>query len=122
MELLESTLRLSTPLLFAVLGGVLSERVGVVNIALEGILLSGAFAAMAFAALTGQPWLGVAGAAAVGALVGLLHAFAVLKLRIDAIISGVGLNLLAAGVTTFLLRARFSEGGVGIEVRGPDGW
>jgi simple sugar transport system permease protein len=122
MELLESTLRLSTPLLFAVLGGVLSERVGVVNIALEGILLSGAFAAMAFAAVTGQPWLGIVGAAACGTLVALLHAFAVLKLRVDAIISGVALNLLALGVTTFLLRARFSEGGVGIEVHGPAGW
>src|SRR5438034_1364175 len=66
MELLESALRLSTPLVFAALGGVLSERVGVVNIALDAMLLSGAFAAMAAADRTGPPWLGVAAAGGAG--------------------------------------------------------
>jgi simple sugar transport system permease protein len=121
MEVLESAIRLSTPLLFAALGGVLSERAGIVNIALEGMLLAGAFAAMAAASATGNPWLGVAAAAATGLALGLLHTLLVLRLRVDAIISGVGLNLLAMGLTTFLLRSLYS-GGAGVQVRGPAPW
>lgn len=121
MDVLESAIRLSTPLLFAALGGVLSERVGIVNIALEGMLLAGAFAAMAAASATGNPWLGVLAGATIGLVLGLLHTFLVLRLRVDAIISGVGLNLLAAGVTTFLLRSLYS-GGVGVQVHGPPVW
>lgn len=121
MNLLDSALRLSIPLVFAALGGVLSERVGVVNIALEGMLLGGAFAAMAAKVATGNPWLGVLAGAGCGLALGLLHAFFVLRLRVDAIISGVGLNLLTLGLTTFLLRAQYS-GGVDVQVRGPDPW
>lgn len=122
MELLESALRLSTPLVFAALGGVLSERVGVVNIALEGMLLSGAFAGMAGMYRTGNPWLGILSAALAGLALALLHALLVLRLRVDAIISGVGINLLALGITTFLLRSAFSEHGVGVTVHGPPPW
>lgn len=122
MELVESAIRLSTPLLLAALGGVLSERVGVVNIALESMLLAGAFAAMAAAGATGNPWIGVAAAALAGLLIGLLHTFLVLQLRVDAIISGVGLNLLAVSATTFLLRSFFMKGGVGVQVHGPTAW
>src|SRR5687768_8365263 len=107
MDLLESALRLSTPLVFAALGGVLSERVGVVNIALEGMLLGGAFTGMAAAHATGNPWLGMLAALIAGGVIGLLHALLVLRLRVDAIISGVGLNLLAAGLSTSLARAKF---------------
>lgn len=121
MEVLESAIRLSTPLLFAALGGVLSERVGIVNIALEGMLLTGAFAAMAAANASGSPWLGIVAAAMAGLALGLLHTFLVLRLRVDAIISGVGLNLLALGLTTFLLRSLYS-GGVGVQVKGPAPW
>jgi general nucleoside transport system permease protein len=122
MELLESALRLSIPLLFAALGGVLSERVGVINIALEGMLLGGAFAAMAAASATGQPWAGVAGAALCGFALALIHSLMVLRLRVDAVISGVGINLFALGMTTFLLRSVFSQGGVGVQVHGPSPW
>lgn len=122
MELLESALRLSTPLVFAALGGVLSERVGVVNIALEGMLLGGAFCAMAAASVSQNPWLGVGGALLCGAVLGLLHAALVLRLRVDAILSGVGLNLLALGLTTFLLRSSFSDASVGVQVEAPDPW
>lgn len=121
MEVLESAVRLSTPLLFAALGGVLSERVGIVNIALEGMLLVGAFTAMAAANASGSPWLGIVAAAMAGLALGLLHTFLVLRLRVDAIISGVGLNLLALGLTTFLLRSLYS-GGVGVQVKGPAAW
>jgi simple sugar transport system permease protein len=122
VELLESALRLSIPLIFAALGGVLSERVGVVNIALEGMLLAGAFSGMAAAHASGNPWVGVLGALVCGGLIGLLHAALVLKLRVDAIISGVGINLLALGLTTFLLRSSFSDASVGVSVSGPPAW
>lgn len=120
MEFVESALRLSTPLVFAALGGVLSERVGVVNIGLEAMLLGGAFCAMAAAHALGNPWAGVAAAALCGLLLGLLHAILVLRLRVDAIISGVGLNLLALGLTTALLRSAFSQSAVGVQVRAPE--
>jgi general nucleoside transport system permease protein len=74
---------------------------------------------MAAADRLGGPWAGIAGAAACGFLIGLLHGALVLRLRVDAIISGVGINLLAAGATTFLLRAFFSTEGVGVQVGGP---
>lgn len=122
MEILESTLRLATPLAFAALAGVVSERAGVVNIALEGMLLGGAFAAMAAAAASGNPWVGVAGGALCGLLIGLLHCLLVLRLRVDAIVSGVGINLLAVGLTTYLLRAYFSKGSIGVQVHGPAPW
>jgi len=121
MSLLDSAIRLSIPLVFAALGGVLSERVGVVNIALEGMLLAGAFAAMAVAAATGNPWLAILAGAGCSLVLGLLHALFVLRLRVDAIISGVGLNLLAVGLTTFLLRAWYS-GGLDVQVHGPAPW
>lgn len=118
MEILESTLRLATPLVFAALGGVLSERAGVVNIALEGKLLVGAYTAAAVAHAAGCPWIGMAGALAAGMLLALLHALLVLQLRVDAIISGVGLNLMALGLTTFLHRA----GPEVAQVKGPGPW
>lgn len=121
MDVLESAIRLSTPLLFAALGGVLSERVGIVNIALEGMLLSAAFVAMIAAHASGSAWLGILAGAAAGLAIGLLHTFLVLRLRVDAIISGIGLNLLSLGLTTFLLRSLYS-GGVGVQVRGPAPW
>lgn len=122
MELLESTLRLSTPLVLAALGGVLSERGGVVNIALEGMLLAGAFAAVVGAGAAGQPWAGVGAAALAGMLLGLLLSVLVLRLRVDAIIGGVGLNLLCVGLTTYLLRASTGGTGVGAQVAAPTPW
>lgn len=122
MEILESALRLATPLVFAALAGVLSERVGVVNLALEGMLLGGAFAAMAAAAASHCGWIGVLAGLVCGLLIGLLHALLVLRLRVDAIISGVALNLLALGGTTYFQRAFYSQSGVGVQVSGPPPW
>jgi len=103
VHLLTSAIRLSTPLLFAAFGGVLSERAGVVNIALEGKLLAGAFCAAAVTIATGNPWLGVLAGAAGGMVVGLLHAVGGVLLRGDQIVVGVALNLLVAGATQFLM-------------------
>jgi simple sugar transport system permease protein len=103
VALLVSAVRLATPLLFAALGGVVSERSGVVNIALEGKMLAGAFAAAAVAEATGDPWAGVLAALAAGMVVGCLHATFGVWLRGDQIVVGVALNLLVAGCTQFLM-------------------
>lgn len=105
------------PIIFAAVGGVVSERSGVPNIALEGFLLFGAFtsvwAGQHFAAL------GLAVALGAGILIGLLYAWLTQDLRIDPIISGIGLNLLAAGVTQYLGMTLYPAG---IEVSGLSRW
>jgi simple sugar transport system permease protein len=108
-ELLASAVRLATPLLFAALGGVLSERSGVVNIALEGKLLAGAFAAAVFAGAFDNPWAGVAAAMGAGLLVGALHAVSTVILRGDQIVVGVALNLLVVGATQFLMSTLYGS-------------
>ena len=74
--LIASTVRLSTPLIFAALGGLWSERAGVINIALEGMMLAGAFSAAAVTALTGNAWVGVGAALLAGLMVAWIHASA----------------------------------------------
>jgi ABC-type uncharacterized transport system permease subunit len=88
----------------ASLGGLLSERVGVVNIGLEGKILMGAFAAALGALLTGSLWVGLACAILVGLTLALLHAVATQEWRTDHIVSGVAINLLALGLSTYLFR------------------
>ncbi|HZP84583.1 MAG TPA: ABC transporter permease [Chthonomonadaceae bacterium] len=98
----------ATPLVLAAMGGVLSERAGVVNIALEGLILAGAFVGVwagGTSALTG-----LLAALAIGALLGLLHAFLTQQARMNHIISGLGINLLAAGGTRYLNLSLFPEG------------
>lgn len=111
MEGLAMSLRMATPLILAALGGVTSERAGIINIALEGMMLSGAFAGVLLSYFTGSPWLGLTGAAGAGLGLGLLHAVLVQWGRVDAIVSGIGLNLLAVGGTTYLQRALFHQAG-----------
>jgi simple sugar transport system permease protein len=101
------TLRAATPLLFASTGGVLSERGGIVNIALEGFLLAGAFASVAAAGLPGGPLAGLAAAALTGAALAAIHALVTIRFKVDQIVSGVALNLLAVGATRFLLQLQF---------------
>lgn len=109
MDLLVTGVRLATPLVFAALGGVLSERAGVVNLALEGKLLGGAFAGTVVAVATGNPYLAVLGAAGGGALLGLVHALAGVVLRGDQIVSGIALNLLVLGATQFLMEILYGS-------------
>ncbi len=108
-DYLTASLRLSVPLAFAALGGLVSERSGVLNIGLEGMLLTGAFISAAAAFYTGNVWLGVAAAALAGALVGLLHAYLSVTLRVDQLVSGLAINLSAAGLTAFLSRLVFNQ-------------
>ncbi len=93
---------MATPLILASLGGLFSERSGVVNIALEGILLTGAFASILATYYTGDPWVGVVAGVFAGILVSLIHAAVAVIFKADQIVSGVAINLLAAGATQFL--------------------
>ena len=105
-----AALRYFTPVVLAALGGVVSERAGVVNIGLESMMLTGAYVAVATAQATGSVFVGVAAGVVAGALVGLLHAFFTQTLRVPHILSGVGLNLGALGLTTYALRQAESNG------------
>jgi general nucleoside transport system permease protein len=100
--LFAATLRYATPLVFASLGGLFSERSGVVNIGLEGMMLMGAFFAVWGADVTGNWTLGLAIGIGSGALLGLLHAFFSISLRADQIVGGMAINLLSLGLTTYL--------------------
>jgi simple sugar transport system permease protein len=100
--LLAGALTVSTPLIFGSLGGVISERVGVVNIAIEGQLLGGAFMAAMLGSLTGSPYVGLLGAIVAGALVSFVLAAFAIKYFVDQVIVGVVLNVLVLGLTSFL--------------------
>jgi simple sugar transport system permease protein len=93
---------MATPLILTSLGGLFSERSGVVNIALEGILLTGAFASIVATYYTGSPWAGAFAGVAAGVLVSLIHAVVSIVFKADQIVSGVAINLLAMGLTQFL--------------------
>ncbi len=114
--ILSLTLAKSTPLLLASFGGLLSELTGVINFALEGMMLIGAFGAVWGAAATGSPWLGLLTGAAGGMLIGLLHAVVCLKFRANQIVSAVALNLMAVGITGTLLNQVFNVYGTSPEV------
>lgn len=121
VHLLSLTLTKAAPLLLAAFGGLLSELSGVINFALEGMMLSGAFAAVLGTWLSGSPWVGLMFGAAAGMLVGALHAAACLKFRANQIVSAIAVNLLAAGVTGLLLNQLFGVYGTSPGVMGlPD--
>jgi general nucleoside transport system permease protein len=107
--MLAQTLRMSVPYVCAALGGVWSERSGIVNIALEGTLLASGLAAVVFHLAAHSPWLGALGAVAFGALVAFVHALLVARARVDAMVSGIALNLVAAGGTRFALRSLYDS-------------
>ncbi|MGH2445368.1 MAG: ABC transporter permease [Candidatus Limnocylindria bacterium] len=99
---LESTVQRSVPIVFGALSGVLCERAGVVNIAIEGMLLSGAFVSAVVGSVTGNPWIGILAAIVTGALVAGLLAILVIRYRVDQIIAGFFINILVTGLTGFL--------------------
>jgi general nucleoside transport system permease protein len=111
IDYLAASLRLAVPLAFAALGGLYSERSGVLNIALEGMLLTGAFASAATTFYSNSVWLGVLAAIIAGGLVGLLLALLSVSWRVNQLVSGLAINLVAAGLTSFLARLIFSGSG-----------
>jgi ABC-type uncharacterized transport system permease subunit len=102
IALFRGALFASVPIAFGAMAGVLNERAGVINIAIEGQFLSGAFTAAVVASLFGSAWFGLAGGIAAGALVGLMLAGLTIRFQADQIVSGVVLIVLATGVTSFL--------------------
>ncbi len=108
---LDATLRTATPLILCALAGLFSERAGVIDISLEGKLLGSAFAAAAATAVTGSVYIGVAAAVGVSVAMGLLHGFACITNRGNQIVSGLAINILAAGLTITLGMAWFQRGG-----------
>jgi general nucleoside transport system permease protein len=109
--LLASTIRNATPLIFAALGGMFSERSGVVNIGLEGLMLISAFAGVVGAFLSGSALVGLGFGLAAGLVFALIHALMCITFEADQIISGTAINLLALGGTGFLMVVIFGSGG-----------
>lgn len=106
-DFLSSSVRLAIPVAFAALGGVLSERSGVINIGIEGMMLAGAFGAAVGSFYTGSSGLGVMSALFAGAGTGLLLGLLNVSLRVNQLVAGIAVNLLCAGVTAFLARQVF---------------
>lgn len=110
-SVLDSTVRLTVPILLCCLGGLYSERSGVFDIGIEGKMLFSAFAAGAVAAATGSAWLGLGAAVLTGIAFSLLHGYASITQRGNQIVSGVAINFLAAGLTALLGKAWYHQGG-----------
>ncbi len=111
LSILAATIRLSTPLIFAAMAGIFSERSGVVDISLEGKLLAGAFAAASMAAYTGSAWLGLGAAIITGMILSLIHGFASITHKGDQVVSGVAINIIVSGLTVVLGMAWFHRSG-----------
>lgn len=111
VQVLESTLRLATPLLFACLAGLISERAGVFDIGLEGKMLVAAFLSAAIAFVSGNVWIGVLAGVGASVALSLLHGVAAITFRGNQLISGVAINFLAAGITVVIAQNWFQQGG-----------
>ena len=111
LQILDSSLRLATPLLLACLAGLFSERAGIFDIGLEGKMLASAFTAGAFAAVTGSAWIGLAAGICASLVLALIHGLASITLRGNQLISGVAINFLASGMTALIGQNWFGMGG-----------
>ena len=111
IAVLASAIRLATPLMLAALGGVFAERSGVTNIGLEGIMIIGAFFAVLFTHITGNPWFGVLAAIAFGMLTSSILGVLAINLRGNQVIAGVAINLLSLSLTAFLLELIWKRSG-----------
>jgi ABC-type uncharacterized transport system permease subunit len=106
-----STIRLATPLLMAALGGLISERSGVINIALEGLMLAGAFTSAAVTYYAGSPWIGLLAGVGAGVFIALIHAVACIQFDANQVVSGTAINILMFGIPTLLSGALFGTTG-----------
>ena len=106
-----SAIRLATPLIFAALGGLFSERSGVINIALEGLMLAGAFTAAVATYQLGNPFLGLLCGMAAGAFLALIYAIAVIKFEADQVVAGMAINFLMFGLPALLSGAIYDSAG-----------
>jgi simple sugar transport system permease protein len=104
-------LRYATPLIFGAMGGILSERSGVINIGLEGMMLMGAFFGIFGADVFGSWFVGILVGVGAGAVMGLVHAFVSISLRADQVVSGTGINILAIGITGYVFIYHYGDQG-----------
>ncbi|MFK7940260.1 MAG: ABC transporter permease [Roseovarius sp.] len=111
LQILDSTVRLATPLLLACLAGLFSERAGIFDIGLEGKMLMAAFFSAAVAFVSGSVWLGLLAGIGASLLLSALHGLASITFRGNQLISGVAINFLAAGMTVLIAQSWFKEGG-----------
>jgi general nucleoside transport system permease protein len=119
LSLIASTIRLATPLIFAAMGGLFSERSGVINIALEGKMLAGAFTAAAvtyaadvrFGMGNASPWVGLLAGAAAGLFIAAIYAIVCIQFKADQVVSGAAINILMLGIPAFLSGAFFLSSG-----------
>ncbi len=111
LSLIFSSIRLTTPLLLSALGGLYSERAGVINIALEGLMLAGAFTAAAITHYAGNPWVGLLAGVAAGVAVAAIYAVVCIRFKADQVVSGTAINILMVGVPAMLSGAFFLSSG-----------
>ncbi|TFG29468.1 ABC transporter permease [Candidatus Thorarchaeota archaeon] len=114
--LIKATLQFATPLVLTALGGMYSERSGIVNIGLEGMMLIGAFSAVAATYFSDNPWMGILVSVIAGGMLAAIHAVITVKLKGDHIVSGTGVILFAAGFTTLMLEVIWGQRGVSEQV------
>jgi general nucleoside transport system permease protein len=107
LAFLAQTLRIAIPYVFAAIGGVISERSGLIALGLEGYMLGGAFAGALASYYSGSPWIGLAGAAGAGVALALLYGVTAIRFRADQVVVGIAINLLVIGATRFFLRLAF---------------
>ena len=111
LQVLDTTVRLATPLLFACLAGLFSERAGIFDIGLEGKMLAAAFFSAAFASLYGSVWIGLLAGIGASVALSVIHGLASITFRGNQLISGVAINFLAAGLTVLIAQDWFQQGG-----------
>ena len=111
LSLVFSTIRLATPLVWAAIGGLYSERSGVINIALEGLMLAGAFTAAAMTYYTHSPWVGVGSAIVAAAFFAFLLAVVCIRFKANEVVAGTGINILFLGLPAVLSGALFLSSG-----------
>ena len=116
LTLLTLTLVKATPIIYAALGGVVSERSGVINIGLEGMMAAGAFTAVAATSASGSPVIGLIAGIAAGAFFGWILGFAATKFKVDQIVAGTGINLICAGGAAYGLVILFNQPGASPQV------
>lgn len=111
LSIILATIRTAAPILITAIGATFSEVTGVVNIGLEGMMLSGAFTAAAVSYYTGNPWVGLVAGMISGGLLALVHGVLSIKFKGNQIVSGVAINLFTSGFTIFMLRVLFKASG-----------
>jgi len=122
LTLLSGMVRVAIPISFAALAGMLSERVGIVNMGLEGIMLIGSFFGVVGSYLSGSAWIGLLFAIAAGAVTGLVLAVLTVGFKCEHVLAGLGINMFASGITVVLLQAIWNSKGKSEMVAGLGKW